>query len=142
MLSINETRKFLNSWFGFELIQTLVVLYQFHRGLKPADQFWYGHRHILIHCYTSANWFSDLLFERFTVNSFNLVKMILRCENYKPSKNLHGKFYLKKEKTQCHFQVDMHIFASIFKPFWFSSAIHCFMSLQRSTQYIWLFFSS
>lgn len=31
----------------------------------------------------------DLLFERFTVNSFNLVKMILRCENYKPSKNLH-----------------------------------------------------
>ena len=34
---------------------------------------------------------TGLLFERFTVNTFNLIRGILRCETYRPAKTVEGK---------------------------------------------------
>ena len=36
---------------------------------------------------------ADLIFERFTVNTFNLMKNILHCELYKPAKSIEGLYY-------------------------------------------------
>ena len=44
---------------------------------------------------------TGLLFERFTVNTFNLVRGILRCETYRPAKTVEGTPF----KYSCEVQI-------------------------------------
>ena len=74
------------NWFDWDIIFDLIIICKVHLSTKANFIFSIKHKVFIILLDCIVLFVSGLLYERFTVNCFNLMKNILLCDAYRTGK--------------------------------------------------------
>ena len=74
------------NWFDWDIMFDLIIICKVHLSTKANFNFSIKHKVFIILLDCIVLFVSGLLYERFTVNCFNLMKNILLCDAYRTGK--------------------------------------------------------